>query len=186
MQVGLRHPRQRLEPFEVPSCFLRASGQQPDLGQDRVGFDAVRELLQQVEAHFNCIDIPPITPQRLGEQRLQIDPFRLLSQQLLNLGNGLLVKLSPHVQPSKSPPGEHDTLWRESITPPVHRSYLFLNGGIIRIGLEGALHVPQRLFQIAIFLVDDRQTDMGDKIFRIGAEDAPEEIGRIGVSLLFE
>ncbi len=78
-------------------------------------------------------------------------------------------------------------LWRLDAVPPSEQALqLALDGGIGGLHLEGALHVPDGIVELALVVCDNAHPDMRDKIIRRDHQDSLEDVHRRVVTLGFE
>ncbi len=177
---------QGFEPLAVHLGVVGAVLSVQDLGQQAVAFLAVGELMQDLGDQVGGFGAPAGFQQDTGQQGAEVQAFRVVGQGGAQLGLGLGVQLAFNIQARQSAAGEAGAAGQHAIAPAVQAPQFFLNGGVGGVGLEGALHVPQRGFQVGLVFAHDGHADVRHKIIRQGREHALENIGRVAVAALFE
>ncbi len=125
------------------ALFSTAAG--PDLAQNQVGLQAIRQLVQHLQAGLLCLDSLLITPERLDQSHPQVGTGRLLGQEGAELGDGTREEVPAHIEPGQRPTGQLDTGRFHPIAPPVETAELAGDGLVIGVHLKSALHMPDCL-----------------------------------------
>jgi hypothetical protein len=82
--------------------------------------------------------------------------------------------------------GQAHLLRFEPVTAANQPPQLTLDRGVGRIGLKGALHVPDGGLEVAFVLADDRHPDVGDKVVWDRRKHALHDVGRVTEALGLE
>jgi hypothetical protein len=117
---------------------------------------------------------------------LEVQPFRLGLERLVEFGDGLRVQATFEVGVCQRA-GRHLNFAGAFVAAFfVEAVDLVVDGGDAGFLLKGALHVPDCLVDLVLRLVDGAYAQVGDEIVRLGAEYAPEHVAGVLVSLLLQ
>src|SRR5258706_3443528 len=79
-----------------------------------------------------------------------------------------------------------DLWWLHAITAAIQSLQFTLDGCIGRLRLKGALHMPDRIFQLILFVVDNAHTHMRNEIVRHRHQYAAEYIHSLVLTMGFQ
>ena len=112
----------------------------------------------------------------MGKQDLHVGALRILSEHRADLRNGLRIQLALHIDAGKRTARHSDFGRFNPIPASIQPLQFTLNGGIRRLDLKRAFHVPDGVIKFVLFIADDAQTDMRHKIIRHRHQQATEDI----------
>jgi hypothetical protein len=89
------------------------------------------------------------------------------SRDTFGLGDRLRVQLAAHIHVRQRAARHADARGLDAFTATVQALQFSLDGGVGRLDLEGALHVPDGIVDLVLLITDDAHAHVGDKVVRL-------------------
>ena len=103
-QIGVK----LLNALEEGTGLPLITGFQPELRQNAIGVNTVRQSAQHLRSHPPGLHLLMALPQDIGQQHLQIQTLRVAGDGLFKFRNRLREQLPPGVQPGQRAAGQAD------------------------------------------------------------------------------
>jgi hypothetical protein len=144
---------------ERPVTLFRPASMEPDVTQDKIGFETIGQRLQNLFANCFGFSQLAIAPQCLGQGDLDVYLLWIFARHSPKFIGRLLEESAPSVEPAKSTSRQFDTEKFSDLKPFVNLSQLRSDVTVAWCQFKGSLPLPQRFFQSLFFCIDDAQTD---------------------------
>ncbi len=180
--------RVRIEFDDALTIDLRSLGtfHAKDLDQHAVGIETIRISAQERGGNVCRVVLLPASIMGNRKQSLHVTAARVLLQNAFDLGDRLRIQLALHIHVRQRAARHANTRGLDAVPAPIQPLQFGLYGGIGRLILEGAFHVPDRIVQFTLLVADDAHAHVRDEIVRFCNQHARENVHRFRITFLFE